>query len=114
MNTKGATVMAFQIIHPEKKPGTILREKRVVLGLTQQQVADRAKITIRQYQAFESDERNIRTASYQLACRVIEALEMDVSKFYHNEYIFGEETAFDKNGQLRYVKTGKLTSEDVV
>ena len=36
------------------KVNSILREKRLVLGLTQQQVADKAKINYRQYQKFES------------------------------------------------------------
>ena len=63
----------------------LLKEKRKVLDLTQQQVADKAKIKLQQYQKFESGERNIKTASFQLAWRVIEALEMDISDFYHNE-----------------------------
>ena len=59
--------------------------------LTQQEVADRAKITLRQYQRLESGERNILTSSFGLACRVIEALDMDVSKFYHGDYYLEEE-----------------------
>ena len=65
------------------KPGAILREQRVTQNLTQHQVALKAGITIRQYQKFESDERNLRTASFQLACRVLEALNMDIAGFYH-------------------------------
>lgn len=56
----------FQTVHLEKKNGSILREKRVVLGLTQKDVAERAKITLRQYQKFESGERNIMTCSFQM------------------------------------------------
>ena len=37
----------------------VLSEKRQILRLTQQEVADRAKITLRQYQRLESGERNI-------------------------------------------------------
>lgn len=58
---------------------SILREKRVILGL---------------------------------ACRVIEALGMDITDFYHGKYAFGEEVYSSPEG-LRYKKTGKLTSEDV-
>ena len=36
-------------------------------------------------------ERNILTSSFGLACRVIEALDMDVSKFYHGDYYLEEE-----------------------
>ena len=41
------------------KVNSILREKRLVLGLTQQQVADKAKINYRQYQKFESGEYKV-------------------------------------------------------
>ena len=37
-----------------------------------------------------SGERNILTSSFGLACRVIEALDMDVSKFYHGDYYLEE------------------------
>ena len=59
------------------------------MGLTQQQVADKAKINYRQYQKFESGERNIMTASFQLTCRVIKALNMDIEKFYNGDYTLG-------------------------
>ena len=49
-----------------------------------------ANITLRQYQRLESGERNILTSSFGLACRVIEALDMDVSKFYHGDYYLEE------------------------
>ena len=91
---------------------SILRERRVILGLTQKQVAEKAKIPMQSYQRFESGERNIMTASFQMACRVIEALEMNVSDFYHGEYVLGEEIYSSKEG-LRYKKTGKLINEDV-
>jgi len=104
----------FQIVHTVEydNGGSILREKRVILGLTQKQVAEKAKVPLASYQRFESGERNIRTASFQLACRVIEALGMDVSDFYHGEYVLGEKIVTSKEG-LRYKKTGKLIEEDV-
>ena len=74
-----------------KKKKSVLRRKRLELGLTQQNVADKAKILLQAYQKFESGERNIMTSSFQIACRVIEALEMDVSKFYHGEYVMEED-----------------------
>ncbi len=91
---------------------SILREKRVVLGLTQKQVAERANIPLQSYQRFESGERNIKTASFQMACRVIEALEMNISDFYHDEYTFGEELMDSPEG-LRYKKSGRLIRDDV-
>lgn len=100
----------FQMCHFDNK--SILREKRVVLGLTQQQVADKAHIVLQQYQKFESGERNIMTCSFQIACRVIEALEMDITSFFHGDYVFAEEVYMSKEG-LRYKKTDKLINEDV-
>ena len=52
------------------------------------------------------------TASFQMACRVIEALGMNISDFYHGEYVLGEEI-FDSKEGIRYKKTGKLINEDV-
>lgn len=100
----------FQMIHMEER--NILRERRVVLGLTQKQVAEKAKIPFQSYQRFESGERNIMTASFQMACRVIEALGMNISDFYHGEYVLGEEI-FDSKEGIRYKKTGRLINEDV-
>lgn len=37
---------------------------------------------------------------------------MDITKFYHGEYVFGEEVFSSPEG-LRYKKTGKLTSEEI-
>ena len=101
----------FQLIHPSNDG--ILHERRVILGLTQKQVAEKAKIPLQSYQRFESGDRNIKTASFQVACRVIEALEMSISDFYHGEYVLGEKLLDSKEG-LRYKKTGKLITEDVV
>ena len=99
------------MVHMEER--NILRERRVVLGLTQKQVAEKAKIPLQSYQRFESGERNIMTASFQMACRVIEALGMNISDFYHGEYVLGEEI-FDSKEGIRYKKTGKLINEDVI
>ena len=111
-----AFMEGFSIVHGEAfadgKKGGILREQRVIKGLTQQQVADRAGIKLQHYQKFESGERNLRTASFQIACRVLEALEMDIAKYHHNEYIIGEKIFVDDEG-MKYVKTGKLVTEDV-
>ena len=102
----------FKMAHVTDKCDGILREKRVVQGLTQQQVADKAGIKLQQYQKFESGERNIMTASFRIACSVIEALGMDISDFYHYKYVLGEEIFLDSEG-LKYQKTGKLVNEDV-
>ena len=80
--TKGANIMSagildgFQTIIPTA--AAVLSEKRQILRLTQQEVADRANITLRQYQRLESGERSILTCSFGLACRVIEALDQSI------------------------------------
>lgn len=81
----------YCIGHVHDDGRSILREKRVIAGLTQQKVADKAKIALRQYQKFETGERSIRNASFDVACRVIEALRMDISAFFHGDYYVGEE-----------------------
>ncbi|MBR1618357.1 helix-turn-helix transcriptional regulator [bacterium] len=73
----------YELIKADKEPQNILRKKRELLGLTQKQVADRANVKIVQYQRFEMGMRNIMSASFQIACRIIEALEMDITTFFH-------------------------------
>ena len=85
----GGILDSFQTIIPTA--AAVLSERRQMLRMTQQEVADQANITLRQYQRLESGERNILTCSFGLACRVIEALDMDVSKFYHGDYYLEEE-----------------------
>ena len=60
----------------------VLRERRIELSLTQKEVAERAEIKLQQYQKFEGGERNVTMASFDVVCRVIVALELDISAFY--------------------------------
>ena len=62
--------------------GEVLKQRRKELGLKQKEVAERARIPLRQYQKYEG-ELNMMTASFVFACRVIEALEMDIADFFH-------------------------------
>ena len=102
----------FRVVHTQDKKDGLLKERRVTCGLTQQQVADKAGILIQHYQKFEGGERNLRTASFDVACRVLEALDLDIVKFFHNEYVIGEERYLDSDG-WKYKKTGKPVDEDV-
>ena len=61
-----------------------LKKKRLALGMTQQHVAEKAKISLSSYQKFESGNRNIMTASFEIACKVIIALGMDPTSFYRD------------------------------
>lgn len=103
----------YQTVHMNAgaKDGT-LKEKRLVLEMTQQEVAEKARISLSSYQKFETGDRNIRTASFEVTCRVVMALGMDPTAFYKGEYVFGEPTIFDKDGQ-KYVRTGRLVNEDI-
>lgn len=79
------------------EPSGILKRKRLRLGLTQQQVADKAGIHQQQYQKFENGDRDITNSSFYTACKVIEALDMDISSFYHGKYSWDDSD--DKSSQ---------------
>ena len=81
--------MAFQVMHVEEK--WILRDYREKLSMTQQEVADKAKIQLRQYQRFEAGERNLSSSSFSIACRVIEALGLDLTKYHRGDYVSVDE-----------------------
>lgn len=58
-------------------PGAELAKQREALGMTQQQVADLARINIRQYQRLESGERNLCNTSFRIGLSVCYALKID-------------------------------------
>ena len=64
----------------------ILKIFRKYKQLTQQQVADKANINYRQYQKFENGERDVMNGSFKLVCRLLNALEIDINKFYQGNY----------------------------
>jgi len=59
----------------------VLFNARKQLGLTQQQVADNASVTLRAYQRFESGERKISNSSLRTAVKILEVLKIDVAIF---------------------------------
>jgi len=59
----------------------VLRDARENLGLSAGQIAKRANVSLRQYQRFESGERNLSASSFMIARRILEALELDVATF---------------------------------
>jgi transcriptional regulator with XRE-family HTH domain len=65
--------------------GQFLHDARTKLGLTQQETADKAQITLRQYQQFESGERRLYTSSFHTASRVLGALAIDLTAFAESE-----------------------------
>jgi len=99
----------------EDRHGHILREKRIACGMTQQQVAIKAQVHQQQYQKFESGKRNIMTASFQIVCRVLEALGMDIADFYHEraslsyEDSIGANTLADIDAAIVNLKEGNVS-----
>lgn len=75
--------MLNHVLQDEKR---ILHDARRKLGLTQQQVADKASVTIRHYQMFEGGERKLSTSSFNTASRVLDALGLDLSAFARGDY----------------------------
>ncbi len=59
----------------------LLVERRDQLRLTQQEVADKAGIQLRQYQRFESGERALRSSTLRVALAVCDALMLDAHRF---------------------------------
>ena len=39
-------------------------------------------------------------------------MDMDITKFYHGEYVIGGEIYFDQTGKLRYVDSEKLVEDE--
>ena len=64
----------------------VLKKRRKQLGLTLQAVADKAGIDIKQYQRFESGERELASASFATSVQVLNALELDPVKYAAGEY----------------------------
>lgn len=66
------------LVHPDHAP---LIYRRKALGMTQQQVADPAGITLRQYQKFESGERTLSSATMRIGLAICHVLNLDPYRF---------------------------------
>ena len=65
----------------------ILIGRREELGLTQEEVAKRAGISLKQYQNYESDEgREFSDSSWRIVNAVLSVLELDPTDFANGEY----------------------------
>ena len=58
-----------------------LKLRREQIGLTQQEVADNAKIALRQYQRFESGVRSMSSASFRIGLSICHVLKLDPARF---------------------------------
>ena len=89
----------------------MLKKRRQKLGLTQQEVADRAAIQIKQYQRFEGGDRELAEANFMTVYKVIRALEMDVEKYAAGEYEIKELIYSGYDDRLYNYETDEPISE---
>ena len=75
--------MSLLSIVPERG---ILIGQREKLGLTQEEVAAKAGITLKQYQAFEGHDRNLSSSTFRIVHAVLSALELDTTEFNKGEW----------------------------
>lgn len=66
---------------PSRGNFMILEERRNQLGLSQQEVAKKAGMQLRQYQRFETGERTLAAATLRIALAVCDVLELDPHRF---------------------------------
>ena len=66
----------------------MLINQREKLGLTQEEVAAKAGITLEQYQRFEGDDHNLSSSTFRIVHAVLAALELDTTAFSTGEYVF--------------------------
>lgn len=91
--------------------GIVLKKRRKQLGLTLQDVADKAGIDIKQYQRFEAGDRELASASFITTVQVIKALEMDPVKYAAGEYEIKELIYRGHDGRLYNFDTDKLVEQ---
>ena len=65
----------------------MLRVQREKLGLTQEEVAERAGIKLEQYKRYEEVGVNISSSSLRIVHAVLKALELDTSAFDNGDYV---------------------------
>lgn len=68
----------LETIYPDH---TALMYRRKEFHMTQQQVADAAGVTLRQYQKFESGERKMSSATMRIGLSICHVLKLDPYRF---------------------------------
>ena len=69
------------------REANILREQRIFLEMTQQEVADEVGINLQQYQRYEYGDRDLRRMPLELGLKICCLLEIDPY-----ELVFGNES----------------------
>lgn len=70
------------VLNNENEISSIIKKHREYLGMTQQQVANEVGITVRQYQRYESGEKSIYSASFQVGVRLFKILRLEIKEFF--------------------------------
>lgn len=79
INDPDGNSLVFDVmIYPDHAP---LKFRREEMQLSQQQVADLSRITLRQYQRFESGERSLSSASMRIGLSICRVLNLDPYRF---------------------------------
>ena len=61
----------------QNREGQILRDRRIELGLTQEEIALELKMSIHQYQRYEYGEHLLSNARMRIGLRICAILELD-------------------------------------
>jgi len=64
----------------------VLINRREKLGMTQEEVAEKAGITLKQYQRFEIQESGLSSSSFRIVHAVLSALGLDTTAFKKGKY----------------------------
>lgn len=91
--------------------GIVLKKRRKQLGMTLQDVADKAGIGIKQYQRFEAGDRELASASFMTTVQVIKALDLDPVKYAAGEYEIKELIYRGHDGRLYNFDTDELIEQ---
>ncbi|MCL2797492.1 MAG: helix-turn-helix domain-containing protein [Firmicutes bacterium] len=75
----------WQVVVPENG---LLKGQREKLGITQEEIAKRAGITLKQYQRYEKHNVQLSTASWKIANAILSALELDATALANGDYCF--------------------------
>jgi len=72
----------YMVLNNDNEFSYIIKKHREDLGMTQQQVANEVGITVRQYQRYESGEKSICSASFQIGVRLFKILRLEIKEFF--------------------------------